>query len=102
MGVSKVSYPGGKCKYYRLYLRDKSDTVYSLSRPEEFLSLRSLARRQRQGLSLDSTDLPVSPRYLTALEELGLQVVRKSKWNNTVVVRVRRKSSCADWIRFLS
>lgn len=91
MGVSKVSYPGGKCKYYRLYLRDKSDTVYSLSRPEEFLSLRSLARRQRQGLSLDSTDLPVSPRYLTALEKLGLQVVRKSKWNNTVVVRVRRK-----------
>ena len=91
MGLSKVSYPGGKCKYYRLYLRDKKDTVYSLSRPEEFLSPRSLERRRRQGLSLDSTDLPVSPAYLSAIERLGFCVVRKSKWNNTVVVRVRKQ-----------
>lgn len=91
LGATKISYPGGKCSYYRLYLRDKSDTVYSLSRPEEFLSSRALDRRRRQGISLDSTDLPVSPRYVETLNHMGFQVVCKSKWNNTVVVKVRRQ-----------
>ena len=48
--------------------------------------MKSLERRRRQGLQLDSTDLPLSPRYLEALHERGLRVVGKSKWNNTVVV----------------
>ena len=55
--------------------------------------MKSLERRRRQGLQLDSTDLPLSPRYLEALRERGLRVVSKSKWNNTVVVALplRRK-----------
>ncbi len=92
-GTNKVSYPGGKCKFYRVYLADKQDTVYSLSRPVEFLSRRALARRAQQHLPLDSTDLPIAPRYLAALEEEGFEVVCKSKWNNTVVVRVRKPKS---------
>lgn len=47
-----VSFPGGKCMMYRLYLKDKDlmNTPYSVERPEEFLSSRSIERRKRQGL----------------------------------------------------
>ena len=82
----RKAYPGGPCHLYRLQLKDKAGSPYKLSKPEEFLSMKSLERRRRQGLSLDSTDLPLSPRYLNALRERGLHIVSQSKWNNTVVV----------------
>ena len=79
-------FPGGPCHLYRLQLKDKQGTPYTLKHPEDFLSQKSIERRRRQGLSVDSTDLPLSPRYLDALRERGLRVVSRSKWNNTVVV----------------
>lgn len=90
--VQMVSYPGGKCYLYRLYLKDKVGSPYSFSHPRDFLSERSLLRRQRQHLTLDSSDLPVSKLYLDAIADAGLQVVCKSKWNNTVLVRSRHQN----------
>lgn len=80
-------YPGGPTYLYRITLADKSGTPYSLQEPEKFLSQRSIDRRQRQGLPLDSTDLPVSPIYINKVKALGLDVVGQSKWNNTLLLR---------------
>lgn len=71
---------------YRISLKDKVGTAYSLSKPEEFLSAKALARRQRQGIVVDSTDLPVSKQYIEALEREGGHVVMTGKWENFVVV----------------
>jgi hypothetical protein len=89
--VQMISYPGGRCYLYRLYLKDKVGSPYSFSHPQDFLSERSLSRRQRQHLTLDSSDLPVSKLYLDAIADAGLQVICKSKWNNTVLVRSRHQ-----------
>ena len=48
---------------YRISLRDKAATVYSLERPEQFLSEKAIARRQKQNLAIDSTDLPVAGKW---------------------------------------
>lgn len=88
-----VSFPGGKCMMYRIYLRDKdlSHTPFSLDRPEQFLSQRSLERRRRQGLSLDVSDLPISPAYMDSVRKAGIEIVGKSKWNNTLLVRIHKE-----------
>ena len=88
-----VSFPGGKCMMYRLYLKDKDlmNTPYSVERPEEFLSSRSIERRKRQGLPVDVTDLPVAPAYLKAVSDAGIEIVGKSKWNNTLLVRIHKE-----------
>ena len=91
--LSKVGYPGGKTYLYRLYLTDKCHSSYSLNHPEAYLSKRSLERRSRQHLTVDSTDLPVSPVYLAALHGCGIEVVGKSKWNNTVLIRVHSQKT---------
>ncbi len=91
--ANMVSFPGGKCLMYRLYLQDKDldHNPFSLDRPEEFLSSRSIERRKRQHLPVDLTDLPVAPAYVEAVQRAGIEVVGHSKWNNTLLVKVHKE-----------
>ena len=65
----KIKYPGGKYYIWRYTLKDKQGSTYSLDHPGRWLSHKSLERRKRQGLSVDSTDLPVSSKYLKLFEK---------------------------------
>jgi subtilisin family serine protease len=86
--ATKTKYPGGQQFMYRLTLTDKGDTPYRLDHPTRWLSQKSVERRRRQGLELDSTDLPVSPRYLKVIQsQKNISLVGQSRWNNTVLVR---------------
>lgn len=80
---------------YRINLRDKAETTYTLDNPSAYLSGRAMERRTKQGLPVDSTDLPVCRTYIHALTEKGAQPVSTSKWNNTVVVQVADTSVIA-------
>lgn len=62
--------PAQESYKFRVQLTDKNPTVYSLDRPEEFLSEKALQRRERQGLGVDSTDLPVCKEYIARLVQL--------------------------------
>lgn len=92
MGTEMVSYPGGRCMMYRIYLKDKDlqHTPFSVSRPGEFLSQRAIERRHRQGLPIDVTDLPIAPTYIDSVRQMGIEIVGKSKWNNTLLVRIHK------------
>ena len=88
-----VSFPGGRCMMYRLYLRDKDlqHPPFLVNRPEQFLSARSIERRKRQGLPVDVTDLPIAPAYLDSVSRTGIEIVGQSKWNNTLLVKIHKE-----------
>ena len=86
----KSRFPGGRCYLYRLQLSDKQGTPFSIDHPEAFLSQRAIERRRRQGLAVDSTDLPLSPVYRQLIEAEGVEVVAQSRWHNTLLVRCRK------------
>ncbi len=71
---------------YFVGFSDKAGTPYSTDRPEEFLSDRSLIRRNKHGTVVTETDLPVSPEYQAAALETGAQLWLTSKWMNGVVM----------------
>ena len=75
---------------FRLTLKDKGETPYSIDKPEEFLSPKAIERRERQGIKINATDLPISQEYLKTIEEVGGAIVAKSKWLGSVSV------DCAD------
>lgn len=75
---------------YRISLKDKAATTYSLRHPETFLSQKSIERRERQGLTIDSTDLPVCKKYIDIIRKQGVHIVVTGKWDNFVTV------SCND------
>ncbi|MBQ9669305.1 MAG: S8 family serine peptidase [Prevotella sp.] len=83
--AAKIKWPGERIYAYRYQLTDKHGTAYSLDKAQKFLTRKSLERRERQGLRLDSTDLPVSRQYLRQFEVKGVQVVGTSRWQNTVL-----------------
>ncbi len=85
----RVKYKYGSAYIYRVALADKQGSGYSLEHPSWFLSRRSLERRRRQGLPLDSTDLPVSRRYMRLIESKDVNIIGQSRWQNTLLVRVR-------------
>lgn len=72
---------------FRLTLKDKGTTGFSVNRPEEFLSSKSIERRRKQNLSINETDLPISAGYLKEIEKTGAVVVSKSKWLKTVTIK---------------
>ncbi len=87
--LRREKYKYGPSLIYRIYLTDKQGTRYSLEHPTRFLSRRSVERRKRQGLRPDSTDLPVSERYRRLIENKGVDIIGQSRWQNTLLVRVR-------------
>ena len=87
--AQRKRYKEGPGLIFRLYLKDKNHSPYSLEHPTRFLSRRSLDRRNRQHLPLDSTDLPVSPHYLRDIASDEVVVIGQSRWQNTVLVKVK-------------
>lgn len=85
--TTKIQYPGPKCYIFRYTLTDKGPTSYLLDTPQQFLSQKSLERRQRQGLNVDSTDLPISHQYVRLFDGPETQVLGTSRWQQTILVR---------------
>lgn len=86
--AKKIAFPGGKCTLFRVTLKDKKGTPYSLSHPDIYLSEKALQRRAKQKIELDSTDLPINPYYIEEVQKQGVTTISKSKWNNTLLIRV--------------
>lgn len=85
-GTRRIKYKDGPAYIYRVSLTDKQGCPYSLDHPTHFLTRRSMERRKRQGLSVDSTDLPVSPRYVKRLVTDEVTLVGQSRWHNTLLL----------------
>lgn len=71
---------------YLVLLRDKANSPFSISKPEQFLSQRSIQRRQKQNISILERDLPVNPTYVTQLQQAGAKIWFSSRWLNAVLV----------------
>ena len=80
---------------YRISLKDKATTEYSLKCPEKFLSEKAIERRKKQNLPIDSTDLPVCRKYIDEIRKrfperlLEIEMTRRVK-PHSLVNQIRR------------
>ncbi len=72
---------------YVVYFDDKANTPFSLENPDQFLSPRSVLRRDRQQISVTTQDLPVDPEYIQQVRSVTGQTYYPSKWLNAVLVQ---------------
>ncbi|MEM8970045.1 MAG: S8 family serine peptidase, partial [Bacteroidota bacterium] len=71
---------------YVLYFSDKDTADFLITSPTEYLSDRSIARREKQNVEVDISDFPVTPSYLQSVTAQGGEVVYVSKWFNAALV----------------
>jgi len=73
---------------FRVGFTDKNGTA-DIHAPLSFLSQKSLDRRTKYNISIDSTDLPVSPDYLDSVKNITSGIIHvTSRWLNDCVVLV--------------
>ena len=82
--VSRVS-----AQRYLIKFKNKAFSEHTLSNPASYLSSRAIERRLRFSIPLDSTDLPVTSRYIDSLQSVaGVTILNASKWLNQVSIQV--------------
>lgn len=64
---------------------------FSISQPQQFLSGKAIARRQKFAIPVTENDLPVNATFITTLEQKGYVVLSKSKWQNGVAIKAASK-----------
>jgi hypothetical protein len=84
---------GQSGEWYWISFDNKPAGSYSLNQPQAFLSARSIARRARQGIPVDSSDLPVYQPYVDSIQAGGGMVKHRSRWLNGVTVRIPNNDS---------
>ncbi|MDR0941483.1 MAG: S8 family serine peptidase, partial [Bacteroidales bacterium] len=70
---------------YRISFNDKENSVYSLERPQEFLSEKALARRTQYNIEITDEDVPVNAHYIDSISNCKAQLCNSSKWFNSAV-----------------
>ena len=90
--------PEGRAQFsrYIVKLRDKGTNPYSLTNPSQYLTARSIQRRTRYGIAIDSTDLPITPRYIDSIRLAGaVTILNTSKWLNQVAIQTNDAAALA-------
>ena len=73
---------------YIVKLKNKGGSPFSFSAPLNYLSQRSIDRRTRYNIAIDSTDLPVTPSYVTQVRNVpNVTVLNVSKWLNAIAIQ---------------
>ena len=81
---------------YVIRFKDKAGTPFTLNNPSQYLSARAIQRRTRQNISVDSTDLPITPRYIDSISLAGnVTILNKSKWLNQVCIQTTDAAALA-------
>ncbi|MEI6173578.1 MAG: S8 family serine peptidase [Bacteroidota bacterium] len=71
---------------YFVEFTDKADSPFSVDRPQEFLSPRSIERRRKQGIAVEQNDLPVNSSYVNRVRPFTNDILTRSKWLNGITI----------------
>jgi subtilisin family serine protease len=71
---------------YAVFFKFKPQKEYALASPSKFLTEKSIQRRAREKVAVDSLDLPVTAAYLQGISAYSQELLYASKWLNAAVV----------------
>jgi subtilisin family serine protease len=84
---------------YAIHYRYKSTESFSLDDPIKFLTPDAIQRRVRESVPVDSTDLPVSEKYIAQITPHVQKFLFHSNWLNASVAKIDNQG--IDMIRAL-
>lgn len=86
---------------YLVQLKNKGGTPFTLANPAAYLSQKSIERRTKYNIPIDSTDLPVTPAYITQIDNVNnVTILNVSKWLNSISILAPDPSSITTIMGF--
>lgn len=74
--------------------KDKNETNHAISNPSTFLSPESIKRKKMFNIEIDSTDLPVSKKYIDSISSFpDIKLIYTSRWMNFALIQTANKNS---------
>ncbi|MBS1744791.1 MAG: S8 family serine peptidase [Bacteroidetes bacterium] len=72
---------------YVVVFKNKNNSPYKLDKPRAYLSQRAIHRRNKYSIAIDSSDLPVTPSYISQVLAQGqVAYLSASKWLNQILI----------------
>lgn len=82
-GVSKA-----QLSRYIVRIKDKAGSSFTLENPIAYLSQRAIDRRGNYNIMIDSSDMPVSPTYISQIRNMpNVTILNVSKWLNALSIQ---------------
>ena len=73
---------------YIIKFKNKATNPFSIASPSAYLSTRAINKRTAYNIAIDSTDLPITPRYIDSVRLAGsVAILNKSKWLNQISIQ---------------
>src|SRR6476661_3548974 len=86
---------------YIVRFKNKATTPYAIANPSPYLSQRAIDRRTTYNIAIDSTDLPVTPRYIDSVRLAGaVTILNISRWLNQVSIQTNDAAALAKIASF--
>jgi serine protease AprX len=81
---------------YIIRFKDKGTSPYSIANPGAYLTNRAVQRRTKYSIAIDSSDLPITPRYIDSIRLAGaVTILTTSKWLNQVAIQTTDAAALA-------
>jgi len=81
---------------YIVRFKDKAGTPFTIDNPSAYLSAKAIERRTKQNITIDETDLPITPRYIDSVRLAGaVTILNNSKWLNQVCIATTDSAALA-------
>ena len=72
---------------YIVKFKNKNFNSCTVNNPSFFLTQRAIDRRLKYSINIDSTDLPITERYIDSIRLSGnVSILNKSKWLNQIAI----------------
>ena len=71
---------------YIIFFKDKANTAFSISQPQQFLSIKAIDRRSKQHIAITEEDFPVNTSYVAQVKATGAKTFFTSRWMNCLLV----------------
>ena len=73
---------------YIIKFKNKATNPFSIASPSAYLSTRAINKRTAYNIAIDSTDLPITPRYIDSVRLAGsVAILNRSKWLNQISIQ---------------
>lgn len=76
-------------EFYLISFTDKTNSPFSVSQPQAYLSETSIARREKLNISITAEDLPVNAEYVSQVLSIGgCKEHHRLKWLNALTIQI--------------